>query len=61
MKKKLKEKKKLQNAAYKEMLKKMRQSYDELNEICKIRQKLWKQKSRKKQKELNGQYDQFSN
>lgn len=47
---KLKVKKKLQNKVYKEMLKRMRQSNEELDKVCKIKQKLWKQKSRIREK-----------
>lgn len=47
---KLKVKKKLQNKVYKEMLKRMRQSNEELDKVCKIKQKTMETKEQDKGK-----------
>ena len=50
---KVKEKKKLQNKAYKEKLEKRRQSNEELDKVCNFRKKkLWEQKSRKRERAI---------
>jgi hypothetical protein len=55
---KVKEKKKLQNKAYKEKLEKRRQSNEELDKVCNFRKKTMETKEQEKGK---GHYDEFNN